>query len=224
MQKRSGVLAVTSVLAILGFLVVVQLRVQAQSPGLAALNAQELTVLIGNLSTRNAQLEAEVAVLERQERQLAAGEDLGQTSLGQIRADLDRVRAFTGLMAVTGPGVRVTVDGPLSPDGLTALLNELRNAGAEATAVDGVRIAPGIGVAGTAGALVLDERPLGSTFEIHAIGLPETITGSLTRIGGPIAQLAVRYPDVLIEVTAAERLDVPASERAPGFVHAKPRI
>ena len=224
MRRRNGLLSITAVLLVLGFLAVLQFKVQSQSPGLAALTAQELTSLIGNLSTRNQQLEDEVAALERQAAALAAGEDRGQTSLGQIRADLERVRAFTGLIAVEGPGVRVVVDGPVPADGLVTLLNELRNAGAEAIAVDGVRLVPGVAPSGPAGALRIGSHALAESFEIGVIGLPETLTGSLTRIGGPIAQLAARYPEAFIEVNPVDAIRLPATERDLRLVHARPRI
>src|SRR5918995_1701688 len=61
--------------------------------------------------------------------------------------------------------------------------------------------------------LTVDGVPLEDPFELRAIGAPDKLTGSLTRSGGIIAQLAATLPDVLVEVTPLERLDVPATER-----------
>lgn len=224
MRRRSGRLAVTLVLAILGFLVVVQLRTQSAAAGLEGLSAQELTVLIANLTTRNEQLADEVESLDRQATSLAAGQDRGQNSLGQIRADLSRIRAFTGVVAVAGDGVRVSVEGPLPADAVAQLINELRNAGAEALAVGGVRIVPGVAVAGRAGALAVAGEALGDPFEVLALGSPETLTGSLTRAGGPIAQLAATFPSVFVEVVPAEALTLPASERSLTPRYGRPRV
>jgi uncharacterized protein YlxW (UPF0749 family) len=55
--------------------------------------------------------------------------------------------------------------------------------------------------------------PLGDPFEIVAIGAPDKLTGSLTRSGGIIAQLAATQPDVIVEVTPVDRVDVPATDR-----------
>ena len=112
-----------------------------------------------------------------------------------------------------GPGVEVTVAGPLPGDGVEDLLNELRNAGAEAIAVGDVRIVPGAVVAGAGGALTLGERPLGNPVHIRAIGPPSILAGSLTRAGGPIAQLGARFPEVLIKVEALDSIDLPATDR-----------
>lgn len=224
MRRTSGRLAVTLVLAILGFLVVVQLRVQSTAPGLQGLSTQDLTVLIANLTTGNALLADEVETLERQEAALAAGQDRGQTSLGQIRADLSRVRAFAGAVGVTGDGVRVRVAGPLPADAVGMLLNELRNAGAEALTVGEVRVVPGVGISGRAGQLEVGGRALGDPFELLAIGSPETLTGSLTRAGGPIAQLAATFPSVFVEVVPEEDLTLPPAEGPLAPRYGRPRV
>jgi uncharacterized protein YlxW (UPF0749 family) len=224
-RRRQDPLALTVVAAILGFLVVVQLKSQAAAaPGLAGQSAQELTVLIANLSTRNDQLRDEVSALEAQAADLTAGGVRGESSVDAVRSDLARVRAWIGLAPVRGPGVEVTVAGPVPGDAIEDLLNELRNAGAEAVEVEGVRIVPGAVVAGRAGALTLDGRTLGTPLHIRAIGTPSILTGSLTRIGGPIAQLGARFPDVLIEVEAVDSVDLPATDRPLVPAHGQPRI
>ena len=213
MRSTRSQLSVTVVAFVLGVLLVAQARSQTTDPGLAALSAQDLTVLIANLNTRNEQLRAEVATLERELAELADADARGDSSVDAIREDLARVRAWAGLEPVTGDGVRIAIDGPI--DGATAeyLLNELRNAGAEALAVDGIRVVPGVVVAGPAGELTIEARALADPFEIEAIGAPEILTGSLTRIGGPIAQLAATNPDALVTVSPVEQLRLPATDR-----------
>lgn len=213
MRSRRSQLTVTVVAFVLGMLLVAQARSQTTDPGLAALSAQDLTVLIANLDTRNEQLRSEVSTLERELAELADADARGDSSVDAIREDLARVRAWAGLEPVSGGGVRLLIDGSI--DGATAeyLLNELRNAGAEALAVGGIRVVPGVVVAGPAGALTVDGRALADPFEIEAIGAPEILTGSLTRIGGPIAQLAATNPDALVSVSPVDQMGLPASDR-----------
>ena len=64
----------------------------------------------------------------------------GQSALEVSREDLRRITAFGGLAAVEGQGIVLDVDGDLDAIALNDLLNELRNAGAEAMAVDDIRI------------------------------------------------------------------------------------
>jgi uncharacterized protein YlxW (UPF0749 family) len=74
-------------------------------------------------------------------------------------------------------------------------------------------VVPGVVATGAAGGVVLDGAPLHGPVVIDAIGQPEALSGSLTRAGGPIAQLAARYPDVVITVDSEDRLTLPASKR-----------
>jgi uncharacterized protein YlxW (UPF0749 family) len=217
-------LAISAVAAVLGLLVVIQLRTQQANPGLSALTAQELTVLVANLNTRNEQLRGEIQSLDRELAALAAAQARGQSSVEQIRRDLDRIRAWAGLEALTGPGVRIDVRGPIDGAAVEEVLNELRNAGAEAIAVGGVRLASGTVVAGPQGAVSVENTALGDPFEIVAIGNPETLTGSLTRIGGVISLLAATHADASLTVTPADSVRVPGTERNLAPSHGAPRL
>jgi uncharacterized protein YlxW (UPF0749 family) len=216
--------AVTVVAAILGLLVVVQLRTQQADPGLSALTAQELTVLVANLNTRNEQLRGEVSTLERELSDLSADQAPGQTTVEQIERDLGRTRAWAGLEAVTGRGIAIAVSGPIDGAGVEEVLNELRNAGAEAMAVGGVRVVNGTVVAGGSGSVSVENTPLGSSFEILAIGNPETLTGSLTRIGGVISLLAATHPGAILTVSPIESVNIPATTRSLAPIHGAPRL
>jgi uncharacterized protein YlxW (UPF0749 family) len=217
-------LLVALVACLLGVLVVGQLRGQAGVPGLSNLTATELTQLVANLTTGNELLRGEIGDLARQEANLAAARDRGDTTVDELGDDLARIRAWAGLTPVSGPGIAITVRGPIAGDGIDDLLNELRNAGAEAIAVDGVRVVAGVVVTGAPGQLTVETRPVGDAFEIRAIGSPEILTGTLTRIGGVIAQIGTAYPDATLTVTPVERFTLPATERTLLPTDAVPRL
>ena len=216
--------AITFVAVILGVLVVAQLRSQTTNPGLSALSAQELTLVIANVNTRNEQLRAEVASLERQITTLSEAHARGESALGQLRADLVGLEAWAGLSAVTGPGVSIRVSGAIGGEGVEDLLNELRNAGAEAISVQDVRVVPGSVVYGQPGALSIENTLLPDSFEIRAIASPQILTGSLTRAGGVIAQLGATYPDASFSVTPLDAVSIPATgpDLVPG--HGQPSL
>lgn len=224
MRRPRNALTIAAVAVVLGLLVVLQIRSQAETGGLETLSAQELTVLVANLNTRNDQLRTEIATLDQEARQLAAGQARGETSLGQLQLDLARVRAWSGLSDVTGPGVRITVSGPIAGTAVEDLLNELRNAGAEALAVDDVRLTSGDVVAGPPGGLSVDNTSLEDPFEIAAIGNAETLVGTLTRAGGIIAQLAATDPDAQLTVTPVAILQLPATTRSLAPIHGHPKL
>jgi uncharacterized protein YlxW (UPF0749 family) len=224
MHQPRNQLTIAAVAFVLGLLVIVQLRTQASGAAFAGLSSQELTVLVANLNDRNDELRGEIGNLERELATLSANTQRGEASVDELRADLRRVRLYAGIDAATGPGIVITIHGPVDGSGVEDLVNELRNAGAEAIAVESIRLVPGVVTMGAAGAVTVDGVSLGDSFELSAIGAPDKLTGSLTRSGGIIAQLAATLPDVVVEVTPLDRVDVPATDRelVPG--HGRPRL
>lgn len=213
-----------AVAGLLGILVVGQLNGQAGVPGLSNLTVTELTQLVANLTAGNDQLRDEVAELSRQEAKLTEQKARGQTTVGELNADLARIRAWAGLTAVTGQGIAISVSGPIGGDGIEELLNELRNAGAEAISVDGVRVVAGVVVAGGPGELSVENQPLGDSFEVRAIGSPQILTGTLTRTGGVVAQIGASYPDARLTVTPVDVMTLAATDLDLGPTNASPRL
>lgn len=224
MHRLRSQLALAAVALALGLLVVVQLRAQAGNAGLAQLSSQELTVLVANLNDRNDQLRREISSLEDELAALNQNTARGEESLDELRADLRRVRAYSGLDPVGGPGVSISVSGPIDGSGVEELINELRNAGAEAIGVGDTRIVTGVVVTGARGAAAIAGGRLGEVFELSAIGAPDKLTGSLTRSGGVIAQLAATEPDVSVTVTPVDRIELPATDRNLVPAHGHPRL
>lgn len=224
MRRGRNQLTIAAVTFLLGLLVVVQARTQAGSSAFAGLSSQDLTILVANLDERNDQLRTEVATLERELGVLTQNSRRGDASVDELRADLRRVRLYAGIDPAIGPGVSIVVRGPIDGAGVETLVNELRNAGAEAMAIDTVRLVPGVVAVGPAGAVSVENVALDDPFTLDAIGAPDKLTGSLTRPGGIIAQLSVTQPDVIIEVTPLDTIDVPATDRdlVPG--HGRPRL
>jgi uncharacterized protein YlxW (UPF0749 family) len=223
-SRRRSQLTIAAVTFALGLLVVVQLRTQASSAAFAGLSSQDLTVLVANLDARNDQLRSEVGTLERELAVLDQNTQRGEASVDELRAHLRRVRLYAGLDPATGSGVSITVRGPIDGPSVEDLVNELRNAGAEAMAIAGVRLVPGVVATGAAGAVTVGALDLGDPFTLDAIGAPDKLTGSLTRPGGIIAQLSATQPDVNVEVTPLDTIGVPATDRDLVPSHGRPRL
>ena len=224
MHRTRSQLAVAAVALVLGLLVVVQVRAQAGGAGLAQLSSQDLTVLVANLNARNDQLRREISSLEDELVALNQNHARGEASVDELRADLRRVRAYAGLDPVGGPGVTISISGPIDGSGVEELINELRNAGAEAIGAGTVRIVNGVVVSGAPGSAAIGGAQLGPVFELSAIGAPDKLTGSLTRSGGVIAQLAATEPDVTVTVTPVDRIELPATTRTLVPAHGQPRL
>ena len=79
-------------------------------------------------------------------------------------------------------------------------------------------------VAGTPGALSVENQAIGDAFEIRAIGSPQILTGTLTRTGGVIAQVGTTYPLARLTVTPIESMTLPASDRTGPLTYVQPRL
>ena len=225
MRDPRSQLAIAAVAFVLGMLVVVQLRSQTGGSALQALSTQDLTTLVASLNSQNDRLRSEIGTLQNQLDELRANRATGATSVEQIASDLARIRAWAGLDPVSGRGVMITVGGKINAEAVDDLLNELHNAGAEAIAVEGVRLVARSTVSGPPGSLDVDGYILGDPFRIRAIGRPETLVGSLTRAGGIIAQLAATDPEATLDVAPVdEPMLLPASKRTLVPDHGHPRL
>lgn len=214
MRTPRSQLTLAAIAVLLGLLLVIQFRAQQAGSGLETQSSQDLTLLIANLTTRNDQLRGEVADIQRQLDSIALANARGETSVDQLRGDLERVRVWSGEDPASGPGIRVVLVGGVPAEAISDLVNELRNAGAEAIAVGGVRVTAGTIAAGPVGALSIANTALGARIEVLAIGNPAALTGGLTRAGGLVAQLQARYEDVLAEVTPLDVVPLPAADRS----------
>jgi uncharacterized protein YlxW (UPF0749 family) len=223
-RRGRNQLTIAAVTFLLGILVVTQLRTQSSGTPFSGLSSQDLTVLVANLDDRNDQLRLETANLERELSTIEQNTQRGDASVDELRADLRRVRLYAGIDPATGPGVSITVHGPIDGGGLDDLINELRNAGAEAMALDGVRLVPGVVALGPPGSVTVGGRTLADPFTLDAIGAPDKLTGSLTRSGGMIAQLSATQPEVSVDVTPLDRIGVPATDRQLVPAHGRPRL
>ncbi len=225
MRDRRSQLTIAAVAFLLGLLVVVQLRTQTGGSALQNQSAQDLTTLVGSLNTRNDQLRSEVGNLTNQLDELRADRANGATSVEQIESELARIRAWAGVDPVSGRGVTIVVMGAIDAPAVDGLLNELRNAGAEAIAIENTRVVPGTTVGGVPGSLDIDGLLLRDPFTIRAIGRPETLVGSLTRPGGIIAQLAATSPTATIDLQPTDDpMTLPATTRNLVPDHGHPRL
>ncbi len=211
MKGIGAQLSLAMVAILIGVLGVGQLNSQARPTEISSLSAQELSTLIETLTARNRELRAGLADIREQLREYEVSGPQGQSALQVSREDLRRITAFGGLAAVDGQGIVMQVDGGLDAIALNDLINELRNAGAEAIGVDDVRItARSVAVQGPR-SLEIDGVDIGRRFTLRAIGSPDGLLGAMERPGGIISQLKL-FISATIVIRQAEAVDLPASE------------
>jgi len=213
MAARMAQVSLFAVALVIGVLLVGQLRSQAPAIELSSLSAQELSTLVETLSARNVQLSDGLADLRDQIREYEQAEIAGQSTLTIGQEDLLETRAFGGLIAVRGQGIRIDVDGSFDAPSVNDLIYELRGAGAEAIAVDQVRVtARSVAVQGTA-EIEIDGVPIGRPFQISAIGSPAGLESALTRPGGILGFLKQYIPDANFAIRRDTSLVLPATAR-----------
>lgn len=214
MAARLAQLSLFAVALIIGILLIGQLRSQARPIELSSLSAQELSTLVETLSARNVVLSDGLASLREDTREYERAEMLGQSALQTTEESLEGIAAFAGLRAVEGQGIVIEIDGSFDPTAVNDLIFELRNAGAEAIAVDDIRItASSVAVLDLgAGVIEIDGVAIGRSFSMSAIGSPTGLRGAIQRPGG-ILTLLQQSIDAVFVVEERTDMLVPATER-----------
>ncbi len=119
------------------------------------------------------------------------------TELEQKEEEIKQGNKMIGLTEVTGPGVIITlsdskkasntslnVSDLLIHDGdVISVINELKNAGAEAISINDQRLVPTSSIICGGNIIEINGEKTGTPFVIKAIGLPELLSG-LSRPGG----------------------------------------
>jgi uncharacterized protein YlxW (UPF0749 family) len=219
-SAQASVVVVAMLIGVLG---VGQLNSQARPTQISSLSAQELSTLIETLTARNRELRSGLADIREQLREYEVSGPQGQSALLVSREDLRRITAFGGLASVDGQGIVMDVNGDLDAIALNDLINELRNAGAEAIAVDAVRItARSVAIEGPR-SLQVDGVDVGRHFTLRAIGSPDGLLSAVQRPGGIISQLKL-FISATIVVTQAGAVQLPASKVSLLPVAGKPIV
>jgi uncharacterized protein YlxW (UPF0749 family) len=216
-------------------MVVAQLRSREplrEAAGLPTWRLQELAVLIRQQEAARRLLETEVETLSRRAREYEAALAEGRGLSEAVARETRLFRLVLGLVPVEGPGVRVvliegaTTDAGVLPphvqaSDLSGLANELWSAGAEAMAINGIRVMATTGFREVDGRVVVSGTRLAPPYRIEAIGDPAALGAALAVRGGFVEGL--RAVGLKVVVQRVERLRLPARPQAGIFRYAMPR-
>jgi uncharacterized protein YlxW (UPF0749 family) len=212
MRSNAGVISVTVVALFLGVLAVTQIQAQeVYSRSLQLETPASLTTLIANLSERNNAIREEILDLRRRTETARDAIASGKGSLTEGERQLSQLRVFAGMSAVSGTGITVRIDGAFDERALSDLVNELRNAGAEAIAVNSARVGPRSHFSATPDrVLTVDSVAVRGPWQVRAVGSTEVMYVAMTRTGGIIGQFELIYKGTHFDVSRDSALDVPA--------------
>lgn len=152
-----------------------------------------------------------------------------QATVAQIQEELSLEEAAAGLSEVRGPGIVLVVSDKDDPEGtarqllprdVLLLLNELKAGGADAVAINGVRVTDRLVVTGGKGELFVNGLRAGGPIRVDAVGDPDLLVTSLNLRGGVVQQLSVWLD---IAITKEEEVAVPPLTAPPAYEFAVPK-
>ena len=178
--------------------------------------------------------ESQYADLERAQKELEKVREQATKNNGELEeleAQIKKNNILLGNTNVTGPGIKVTLkDGKtdsmvLDADGLIVhaenvmlVVNEMKNAGAEAIAVNGKRIVNPTAISCDGNVIVVNGEKVSSPIEITAIGFQEMLT-TLDRVEGNLWWFSQYGKEVNLEKIA--NVQIPKYTGVYNFKYAK---
>jgi len=183
------------------------------------MSGQDWVFMVADLVDSNARLRDETAAIQDQLAQLQ-GTQGGGTVLESLVDEVNRLRIANGLIKVSGPGVVVAVAGPVGVMDLQDLINELRNAGAEALAIDGQRFITRSTITSDGRSILVDGRVVQPPYRLQAIGDAEIMEAALVRPGGLISLLRQLNRELSITIHQETKLTLSESAQPAEFLFA----
>ena len=131
----------------------------------------------------------ELAKAEQELEEARQASTQNNTDLEQKEQEIQQGNKILGLSEVTGSGVTITltdskrdISSALDPSSLVvhdidvlSVINELKNAGAEAISINDQRVVPSTGIICGGNIIDINGEKVGAPFVIKAIGLPEQL-------------------------------------------------
>lgn len=197
--------------ALLGFALVVQVS-QTQEDQLSSLRQSDLVRLLDDVTQRSGELEDQVSSLESTRDELQSGSGRERAALELAEQQAETLGILSGRLPAEGPGVEIeVVEGTEALDAfaLFNVLEELRNAGAEAMEVNGVRLVASSYFEDSAEGVVVDGQTITSPYRWNVIGDPSTLETALEIPGGAMASL--RADGARTTITQQDRVEVTAT-------------
>lgn len=218
-------LATAAASALLGFLLVAQVQTsEALGDRLATEREEDLARILAGLSAESDRLQSEITELRLTLIEFESSAERDALALRSLQRRLEELQVLAGTVATEGEGLTLTVADPrgdVGPELLVDAVQELRDAGAEAIAVNGVRLVTSSWFANRNDRLIVDGKPLEQPYRIAVVGPGQTMAKALEIPGGVVDSLTV-YPQVSADVEVLAQLELPARPEPVPFVFSQP--
>ncbi|MDM7460258.1 MAG: DUF881 domain-containing protein [bacterium] len=189
----------------------------------------------------NTALEEEIRQLRQRINELENAFTSGAKQAQLLNQSLQEAKMIAGLVDVEGSGIELTLrDSARKPAGesieqllpelytihdydLLRVVNELRQAGAEAISINGQRVVATTGIRCTGPVVFVNDVKMASPFTILAIGDPKTLKGALEMPGGVLADLKSVDPK-MVQIKLLDKIRIPAYSGSTQFRYAQPAL
>jgi uncharacterized protein YlxW (UPF0749 family) len=213
-----------ALLAIIGFLVVTQVRTERlirRTLRIPSTRLEELAFVLREQERNRAALENQVVELRARLADYERAASEGRSAVARMNRQLQDLRTLAGLTPLEGPGVVVILDDSTRPpqpgedpnktilhySDLAAVIAELWAGGAEAIAVNGERIVSSTGINCVGTTILCNTKRMAPPYVLAAIGDAKVLQEHLRRHGGALDQLASF--DFPVRLTPYSKIDVP---------------
>lgn len=226
--RRFGLrLAVALACGLLGFLLVAQVRAtESVGDRLHVERQEDLARILSELSSQSDRLQQEVAGLRLTLVEFETSAEREELARRSLQRRLDDLRVLTGVVPVEGEGVILTIQDPqleVTQDAFVDVVQEFRDAGAEAIAIDDVRLVVNSAFTTRNDRVLVDRTLLEPPYRVVAVGPAATIATALGIPGGAIDSLHL-FAGVVATVETRQDLTLPAAGDTPSFVFGEPVV
>ena len=187
-RKPGSPLILGATLALLAALIVIAVVGTTRSSAEVDNERRDLLERITDTAERREAQQLEAADLELEIRDLGAA----QVNDPSLTAARDALEPLVGTIPVTGPGIVVEVsdatdasrtDGVVFDSDVSRLINGLRQAGAEAVAINGRRVTALTPIRSAGSSITVDYVSLSPPYSVEVIGNPATMPARFARTG-----------------------------------------
>ena len=177
--------------------------------------------------------------LEGMQQQIETARERVTSSDNQLKSMEEKIKKYNNILGtteVTGPGVKITITDANVNNSIMALfnpedlivhntdvleiVNELKNAGAEAISVNGQRISANTAISCDGNVIVINGEKVSSPFEINAIGFAAYMA-TLNRPGGYLRYELEERNNIKVTFKEEDKITLPKYIGGTNFKYAK---
>lgn len=238
MKRKDAQFTIAFVCLVLSFMLTLQFKTIRKNSelNLELKRASDLQQELNNLKDKYDDVSKKLSKTEDKVNEYQEAASQSNKSINVIKKDLDEAGILAGLSTVKGPGVTVTLkDSTLKnpmpgtidenqyvihDSDMLLVINELRDAGAEAISLNDQRILATSEVRCAGTVISVNNTKVAAPFVVKAIGNPDYLESSLVFRGGAIDTL--KYWGIEVNIKKDNNLIVPKYDGAINFKYATP--